>query len=111
MFKMTEKYWEDAIMEAFPLLYHKPVYFEGIPRSWEPILWDLSEGLEALIKQYMKDNPEASHDNDHDSLPSVLQVKSKFGTLRFYMSFQTEQMDELVRQAELRAYLLGKEKE
>jgi hypothetical protein len=106
---MTEKRWEDEILEAFPLLYHRPIYFEGIPDSWEPIMWDLSRGLEAQIKQYLLDNPEASYDNYDDSIPEAVQVKSKFGTLRFYMSFQTEKMDELIRQAEHRVYLLLEE--
>jgi hypothetical protein len=89
----------DKLREDFPLLYYRETFFE-VPDNWYDVIADLSAKLEVQIKIYAKDNPEASHDNDDDGLPHAVQVKSKFGGLRFYMSFQTEKMDDLIRQAE-----------
>jgi hypothetical protein len=41
--------------------------------------------------------------------PRVSQVKEKFGGLRFYMTFQTDRMDELIEIAEEESYTLCEE--
>lgn len=57
--------------------------------GWFDLLWRLSTKLEALILK--EDKPENFR---------ASQVKEKYGTLRFYMTSQTEAMDEEIRQAE-----------
>lgn len=59
--------------------------------GWEPLIRKLSESLETLIRNY---------DGPPEARPRASQVKEKFGTLRFYMTSLTEQMDEAIREAE-----------
>lgn len=99
--------WRDKLVEDFPLLYSSCQYFET-PDSWQHILRTLSEKLEPLIRQYMKDNTDPWLDVDtDDGVPCAVQVKEKFGGLRFYMNYTTEAMDEAIRQAEERVQLSG----
>jgi hypothetical protein len=60
--------------------------------GWFLILLALSEKLERLILA----RPEDERENFR-----AVQVKEKYGTLRFYMSFTTDEMDKAIHQAEL----------
>lgn len=44
-------------------------------------------------------------DSNNDNVPFSIQVKEKFGTLRFYMSSETEAMSKAVLEAERRSAL------
>jgi hypothetical protein len=59
--------------------------------GWYQIIHDLSEKLEALILKL----PE-----EERSQCCAAQVKEKWGTLRFYMTASTDEMDVLIREAE-----------
>ena len=62
--------------------------------GWYKILEDLSLKLEKLIEQYIKEYPEVEYP------PRASQVKEKYGTLRFYMSGETDEMSKLIDEAE-----------
>ena len=84
--------FQKRILERCPKLYKHLNHFE-IQAGWCFILEKLSITLEALIP---KDNEEMY----------ALQVKEKFGTLRFYLSSETDEMSSLIEKAEkLSAYI------
>jgi len=59
--------------------------------GWFQLLWDLSEKLMKIIEKY----PENERKHFH-----LHQVKEKFGTLRYYMASETDEMSECIREAE-----------
>ncbi len=58
--------------------------------GWFDLLWRLSETLEGIINQLPSS----------DCLPRALQVKEKFGTLCFYMTDETDEMERAIQRAE-----------
>ncbi len=90
---------DKALCADFPLLYRDG---DGDARrtcmvwcfpgdGWEPLIRRLSEKLEPLI---------AALPEDERNECRAAQVKEKFGTLRFYMSLETDEMHSLILQAE-----------
>lgn len=81
---------DEALTSDFPLLYRdrhgnmrQTCMVWGFPGDgWEPLIRRLSEKLETLIQEYKDSNPDVP---DYE-LPRAVQVKEKFGGLRFYMS-------------------------
>lgn len=64
----------------------------GFPGDgWFLIIWNLSDKLEKMIQEL----PESERQHCRAS-----QVKEKFGTLRFYMSSETDDMSEFISLAE-----------
>lgn len=94
-----KKELDNALCAKFPLLYRArngskmdTCMCWGFPGGgWYQLIHDLSEKLESMIK----DLPE-----DQQKLYYADQVKEKFGTLRFYMSRATEQMNLAIDEAE-----------
>ncbi len=90
---------DTQLVTDFPLLYgdrnapmSQTCMCWGFPDDgWEPLIRRLSEKLEPLIAAL----PEAEREHCRAS-----QVKEKFGTLRFYMSASTDEMDALISDAE-----------
>jgi hypothetical protein len=87
---------QNKLIKAFPKLYRetklpmtKSCMGWGIDvgDGWFQLIWGLSQKLEAHIK---KSAPKSR----------AVQVKEKFGTLRFYLDGSTEAMQELVHEAE-----------
>ena len=101
----------------------------GFPgNGWYDILWDLSKKLEKMIVKIKKDNPPPKYLKFKTKwnkivykifqpifripkldwflfdlgmeYPCASQVKEKFGTLRFYMTSYTKQMDKAIGEAE-----------
>ncbi len=62
--------------------------------GWFDIIYELSKKIEQIAITLRKSGC------DHDELPMVFQVKEKFGTLRFYMSKSTHEIQEFIRQSE-----------
>lgn len=83
----------NRLLNAYPLLYSESPCFE-CGDGWFDILNHLSNRLEHLIIDHNCFN------TDEESLPCAIQVKEKFGTLRFYMSCQTDKMSEAIEEAE-----------
>lgn len=85
----------DFLNETFPNLY-KSHYGRGMGfecgDGWFSLIYDLSYKLEKEIEKL----PE-------EERPIATQVKEKFGTLRFYMSSETDEMDKLISDAETKS--------
>jgi len=81
--------YED-IVKKYPNLYRFTKYI-GCGEGWYDLIDDLSSKLEKLIVEM---------DESEDEKPAATQIKEKFGQLRFYMTSKTEEMDELIEEAE-----------
>jgi len=77
----------NKLQADFPCLFHAVDSMPG--EGWEPLLRRLSERLTARIQA--ERSPQDYY---------AVQVKEKFGGLRFYMSQYTDEMGELIRDAE-----------
>ena len=62
--------------------------------GWYKLIKKLSARLESMIAQWIKDNP------GNPDFPRASQVKEKYGTLRFYMTHSTDEMEAAIREAE-----------
>ena len=90
---------DKKLCSDFPLLYRDrranmttTCMCWGFPGDgWEPLIRRLSEKLEAAISAMPVEARDAC---------CASQVKEKFGTLRFYMSSSTEEMESWITQAE-----------
>jgi len=85
----------DFLNETFPNLY-KGRYGHGVGfecgDGWFSLLYDLSYRLEKEIEK-----------QSEEERPTAMQVKEKFGTLRFYMSSETDEMSKLISDAETKS--------
>jgi hypothetical protein len=78
----------DEIREKCPKLYRKSISFDcGI--GWSDIIRDLSIKIEEILNR----NPDLQE-------ICALQVKEKYGKLRFYLSDETEEIMDLVSETE-----------
>lgn len=66
--------------------------------GWFKLIWQLSEKLEPLCKAENDSYTEEQKKLGYRCCAS--QVKEKFGTLRFYMTCETDKMDKLIEEAE-----------
>lgn len=67
--------------------------------GWFQIIWDLSEKIEEVLKE--EDNVvQQAKDELQDSGFEVIQVKEKFGTLRFYTNWSNPKIEAYIREAE-----------
>lgn len=66
----------------------------GFPGDgWYGIIREAAEKLEPLIRAIRMENPE-------EDFPRASQVKEKFGTMRFYMTMETEEMSKIIEEVE-----------
>lgn len=80
---------ESALRQKCPTIMRGGALKGGcsVPTGWEAIVTELSEKLEAYASASQTD-------------PLVLQIKAKFGGLRYYMDCYDQHMSELIRAAE-----------
>lgn len=81
------------LLQAAPSIYGDNFYFE-CGDGWFDILLEASIQLENQIKTYPKEERENV---------VALQVKEKYGTLRFYISYYTEEIDEIIERVETKS--------
>jgi hypothetical protein len=94
-----KKELQEALFRDFPNLYRERTdkrktnmaYGFCVGDGWEPIIRSLSQKLETMILAL----PEADRETHW-----CMQVKEKFGSLRFYMNDQTSEMVSLIQEAE-----------
>jgi len=94
MFEEEVVSWNKKIIDDHPLLYSYYIPFE-CNIGWKQIITDLSDKLENVIK---------NNDWNGIGVPFAIQVKEKFGGLRFYMTCSTKEMDDLIHQAEVKSF-------
>ena len=82
----------EKILKDHPNLYKQYIYFD-CGNGWLDIIEQLSNDIEKLI---VKD---LSTFTDEFFIPQCIEVKEKFGQLRFYMTIETAEMHELIENA------------
>lgn len=87
---------EDTLYNDFPLLYKNPEMEMGFEcgDGWYDLIKELSVSLYPLVEKCRK------IPNPYDSYPCAVQVKEKFGCLRFYMNVCSEEIYALIDEAE-----------
>jgi len=102
---------DKKLCQDFPLLYadrngdvHTTCLVWGFScdDGWYQLLYDLSSKLEPLIQKFIdekKYDPDV-YEPSCNWWPRATQVKEKFGSLRFYMSYATSEMHQLIEEAE-----------
>lgn len=82
----------EKLATEFPLMYnHKLAVCVEADSGWDDIIFILSLKIEKECKKLIEETGDC---------PVVLQIKEKFGTLRFYMSYYTDEIEELIKEAE-----------
>jgi len=98
---------DEKLVNAFPLLYADRradkrttamCWGFSCNDGWFNIIWDLSSKLEPLLQKFQDEYP------DLESPPRASQVKEKFGGLRFYVTSGSDEMYDLIAEAEALSY-------
>lgn len=111
---------DKALCERFPKLYADRngdmratcmVWGFSCGDGWFQIVWDLSEKIEAALKclDVERGTPETTNATKHPKQSAaeafrVVQVKEKFGGLRFYTNYHTDEIGKLIGDAERLSY-------
>lgn len=84
----------DKIIEQYPIVFKHfdESAYNNLPSGWYKIMDKLCSELTIILEEALGTNPE----NTEEPLFSVLQVKEKFGGLRFYYMMNTKD-DELYK--------------
>lgn len=107
---------DDKLVKDFPLLYadrYASVTQSCMPwgfdvgDGWFDIVYELSSKLENFIKNFKSEVCEFCYYAPNECpcpefkplRPKAVQVKEKFGLLRFYMSHSSDEIDEYIRAA------------
>jgi hypothetical protein len=89
----------DTLRSLCPKLYKRGMYFE-CALGWYDLLHALSLKIEHILgKESESHNAVEGEENEYTEMYAV-QVKEKYGTLRFYMSCETNEICTLIREAE-----------
>ncbi|MHA1401141.1 MAG: hypothetical protein ACTSQE_12400 [Candidatus Heimdallarchaeaceae archaeon] len=81
---------ELTLEKTYPKLYKHGCCLECGP-GWLDLIKELSFKIEKII---------GNMNSPLDEMPYATQIKEKYGTLRFYMSTETEEMSKLIEAAE-----------
>lgn len=84
----------ELLIKKYPKLYRQGIAFE-CNDGWYDLIDSMSQDLEACIEEYQR----LTWEKDSD-LPCATQVKEKHGTLSFYMTTITDQMEKIIEKAE-----------
>ena len=100
--KLTER-----LYNKFPLLYQdkdkspkQSLMCFGFECSdgWFNLIYELSSKLEPMIQKFIDTNPDVD-----GYVPRAIQVKEKYGTLRFYITTGTDEMFDIIEEAETKS--------
>jgi hypothetical protein len=99
----------NQLIEIYPELFsnidpRKPIYLFGIEcgDGWFELLKELIIELKAICKKFDLVMCPDIFGNEHIPL-KVIQIKEKYGTLRFYMNWSTQEMDDAIDRAEVKS--------
>lgn len=102
---LPKKEFDLKLVETFPHLYKD---MHGDPRAtcmafgadvdggWRDIIWELSEKLENIILSKPEQDRSAYH---------MTQLKEKFGGLRIYLSWDDDETDAILLEAENKSFI------
>ena len=90
--------WE-ILRNLCPRLYKNLQYFE-CGSGWYGIIHELSLAIEKILEEDAVNYPiPEGQENEYIEMFAV-QVKEKYGTLRFYMSCETDEISDIIRETE-----------
>jgi len=92
------KSW-DTIRQECPKLYKEGIAFE-CAHGWYDIVYDLSVKIEKILNEYAENHKRVEGEENEIFEMFAVQVKEKYGTLRFYMSLETDEISDLIHEAE-----------
>ncbi len=93
------------LMDRYPLLYyyarrpgqHSMRYGLSIGMGWLPMIEEMSAKVETILNKFIIENP-------GEKFPTAVQVKEKFGTLRFYTNIINKEVDDIISEYEDKSY-------
>jgi hypothetical protein len=88
---------QEEIHQVGPTLFFELLCIE-CNDGWFDLLVDLTKKLEAVVKAYYE-----QYGREECSLMYPTQIKEKYGTLRFYMSCETYEIEKIIEDAENRS--------
>lgn len=86
-------HWADKLVTDFPTLF-KPGFYIECGKGWEPLLRQLCEKIAPKLKA----------PNDFFEGCFVVQVKEKFGGLRFYVAWSDTDIEKAIQEAEAESF-------
>lgn len=90
----------DRLRHECPKLYKYGIVFE-CGYGWFDIIHDLSIKIEYLLEEATEMHCAVEGEENENAEMFAVQVKEKYGTLRFYMSCETREMSDLIHAAEV----------
>ncbi len=87
--------YEEKLQTEFPILFRDSIYLE-CKEGWFDLIYKLSSDIYDIVKLM----PEPSVFDLEDNRPHVVQIKEKFGQLRYYLYNETPEIAKLILQAE-----------
>lgn len=91
-------YW-DSLRNLCPRLYKLNIPFE-CAHGWFEILYNLSMEIEQILSREAQELKLHEGKENEQVEMFAIQVKEKYGTLRFYMSYETDEIADLIHAAE-----------
>jgi hypothetical protein len=85
---------QQQIWDGAPTLFEKKTYMD-CGDGWFDLLRDLTKKLEQYAKAYYE-----KYGREQSCLMYPIQIKEKYGTLRFYMSCETDETYAMIEQTE-----------
>lgn len=89
----------DVLRLMCPHLYKKPIHFECGP-GWYDIILDISIKIENILEKYADTHKVVEGEESEYIEMFAIQVKEKYGTLRFYMTCETDEISKLIQEYE-----------
>lgn len=89
----------DILRAECPRLFKHGIAFE-CASGWYKILRDVSNKIERILEKDAETYQITEGEENQYCEMYAVQIKEKYGTLRFYMSCETDEISELIRDAE-----------
>ncbi len=98
---------KEKVMDKYPLLYynrrrpsrtHCMSYGLSVGFGWIQLIDEMSSKIEPILEKMLELNPTVD-------FPKAVQVKEKFGTLRFYVSGNDPVINNIIREYEEKSFI------
>lgn len=90
----------DILRNECPKLFKHGICFECAP-GWYDIIRDVANKIERILEKDAEAYRVIEGEESAYCEMYAVQIKEKYGTLRFYMSCETDEISELIRDAEV----------